>query len=167
MTAPNSHRPSSRRAARVTDGGKGSASDRRRRRQWLCETFGRPAWVSRTAVDQPLRVTYVVQCWRCSTLLTVDTVTADRHPIPGWKGGTYRRDNIKPCCLTCNVADGGRMGRGRQLSPGTVACYLCGHVGRQRWFMKCLCVERRWQCKSERACTRRRKGLGQDVRQAM
>lgn len=115
----NSRRPSSRRAARVTDGGKGNSRDRARRRVWLVVTFGNGV---------------VVQCWRCSTLLTCSTVTPDRFPVPGCEGGTYRRSNIRPCCLLCNVSDGGRLGRRKRVSamdsvditvfsrPGCVQC---------------------------------------------
>lgn len=30
----------------------------------------------------------------------------DRFPIPGARGGTYRRDNIMPCCADCNRRHG-------------------------------------------------------------
>lgn len=48
------------------------------------------------------------RCYRCGTLLTVDTVTVDRIK-PGCKGGTYRRDNIRPACGPCNSETGGGL----------------------------------------------------------
>jgi len=53
------------------------------------------------------------RCYRCGVLLTEDTVTVDRI-IPGCQGGTYRRNNIRPACGSCNSREGGRMRR----SPG-------------------------------------------------
>jgi hypothetical protein len=49
------------------------------------------------------------RCFRCGKLLTVYTVTVDRIK-PGCKGGTYRRDNIRPACSTCNESTGGKLG---------------------------------------------------------
>lgn len=89
---------------------RGNSLNRRRRREWLVETFradvdlgdfglvkvmlgfGRPA----------------CRCYRCGRLLTVDTVTADRV-IPGCQGGTYRRNNIRPACGPCNSEAGGGL----------------------------------------------------------
>lgn len=48
------------------------------------------------------------RCYRCGVLLTVDTVTVDRI-IPGAKGGTYRRSNIRPACGPCNSETGGAV----------------------------------------------------------
>jgi hypothetical protein len=45
------------------------------------------------------------RCYRCGKLLTVDTVTADRIK-PGCQGGTYRRENLRPACLSCNSITG-------------------------------------------------------------
>lgn len=50
------------------------------------------------------------RCYRCGTLLTVDTVTVDRI-IPGCQGGTYRRNNIRPACAACNSHTGGSIRR--------------------------------------------------------
>jgi hypothetical protein len=36
-------------------------------------------------------------------------VTVDRI-IPGCKGGTYRRDNIRPACAPCNTELGSQLG---------------------------------------------------------
>jgi hypothetical protein len=48
------------------------------------------------------------RCYRCGVLLTVDTVTIDRI-VPGAKGGTYRRSNIRPACGSCNSETGGAV----------------------------------------------------------
>lgn len=50
------------------------------------------------------------RCYRCGQLLTVDTVTVDRIR-PGCQGGTYRRDNIRPACGTCNSSTGATVRR--------------------------------------------------------
>jgi hypothetical protein len=42
----------------------------------------------------------------CQTILTLETVTVDRYPIPGVLGGTYARDNIRPACASCNYGEG-------------------------------------------------------------
>jgi hypothetical protein len=55
------------------------------------------------------------RCYRCGTLLTVETVTVDRI-IPGAAGGTYRRTNIRPACGRCNSETGGALGA--LLQPG-------------------------------------------------
>jgi hypothetical protein len=39
----------------------------------------------------------------------METITADRWPISGKEGGSYRRDNIRPACLRCNASDGQRV----------------------------------------------------------
>jgi hypothetical protein len=106
---------------------RGSAASRRARREWLVTTY-------RANVDaappNPLlrdhpelqrgRVAVPVgkgepacRCYRCGVLLTVETVTADRI-IPGCKGGTYRRNNIRPACGLCNSETGGRLATRRK-----------------------------------------------------
>lgn len=127
---------------------RGSAEDRRRRREWLVETYradvdvivvryleapGRSSlgdpeiWIPKTgehdyvldvlADDASFEVLQprarACRCYRCGKLLTVDTVTVDRI-IPGCKGGTYRRDNIRPACADCNSETGGALSRGRE-----------------------------------------------------
>lgn len=76
---------------------RGSSEDRRRRREWLVQTYRADA----SPFGQP-----ACRCYRCGTLLTVDTVTVDRI-IPGCRGGTYRRNNIRPACGACNSETGG------------------------------------------------------------
>lgn len=101
---------------------RGSTEDRRRRREWLVETY---------RANQDLRIEQVLiggkpfdhptgvwpglgdpacRCYRCGVLLTVDTVTVDRI-VPGCQGGTYRRNNIRPACGPCNSETGGRTRR--------------------------------------------------------
>ena len=101
---------------------RGSAEDRRRRRAWLVETYAAdtaalvieyPSGLTLTydvalhsradaeACGYPTRTEPACRCYRCGVLLTVDTVTVDRI-IPGCRGGTYRRNNIRPACLDCN-----------------------------------------------------------------
>lgn len=91
---------------------RGNAEDRRRRREWLVETY-------RANVDLPDFPDAEIygsgiplghgqaacRCYRCGVLLTVDTVTADRIK-PGVEGGTYARTNIRPACGKCNSSTG-------------------------------------------------------------
>src|SRR5881628_2494984 len=99
---------------------RGGSDTRRRRREWLVKTF-------RADTDAELRewlngattIEYLIpvalskglpdcRCYRCGQLLTVDTVTVDRI-VPGCKGGTYRRGNIRPACGPCNSETGGAL----------------------------------------------------------
>lgn len=75
---------------------RGSAAQRRARKQWLLDTFGDGV---------------VVRCYRfvaCGQVLTFATLTVDRI-IPGILGGTYRRGNIRPACGHCNSITGIRL----------------------------------------------------------
>jgi hypothetical protein len=102
---------------------RGGSDDRRRRREWLVETyradrdvvvielFHGPLVVeveTGTEGGQP-----ACRCYRCGVLLTVDTVTADRIK-PGCQGGTYRRENIRPACGRCNSETGAALGNERK-----------------------------------------------------
>jgi hypothetical protein len=69
---------------------RGSAASRRRRREWLLETFG-------DGTSAP--------CFFCGAELTVATLTVDRI-VPGCLGGRYVRGNIRPACIGCNAVDG-------------------------------------------------------------
>lgn len=120
---------------------RGSSEDRRRRREWLVETYradsdivhiwnvergasldGPPTWISRTFRPASglirlqeswgrVAIAFAAcRCYRCGTLLTAETVTVDRI-IPGCRGGTYRRDNIRPACGRCNSETGGGLRR--------------------------------------------------------
>lgn len=103
---------------------RGSSSDRRARRAWLlacyasdipgltrCYRCGRllfnpddhpeaAAGGPQFSVDHI--VTYGTQCWAAEPL-TIDRI------IPGAKGGTYRRNNIRPACAGCNSETGGAL----------------------------------------------------------
>lgn len=65
---------------------RGNALNRRRRKEWLLREFGDGS---------------TAPCFSCRRPLTYDTVTVDRI-VPGERGGTYRRGNIRPACLPCN-----------------------------------------------------------------
>lgn len=79
---------------------RGSSYDRRVRKQWLLDTFGNGE---------------IAFCsfHSCTKVLTFDTMTVDRFPIPGCEGGRYVRGNIRPACLECNTSDGGKLGQKR------------------------------------------------------
>jgi 5-methylcytosine-specific restriction endonuclease McrA len=55
------------------------------------------------------------RCYRCPKLLNFDTITVDRI-IPGCKGGTYRRNNIRPACGPCNSSTGAKLGHERRAA---------------------------------------------------
>lgn len=101
---------------------RGSAESRRRRRQWLVDTYRADVkgfvqpWsgdvVPAAGILMRGLAVPVCRCYRCGKLLTVDTVTVDRI-IPGCKGGTYRRNNIRPACAFCNSSTGSLLARRR------------------------------------------------------
>lgn len=114
---------------------RGNTEDRRRRREWLVETYRADRDILRVAyADGRVELDYFVvnaerlmefdivvlaepvptcRCYRCGDPLTVDTVTVDTvtvdRIIPGCKGGTYRRNNIRPACADCNSETGGAL----------------------------------------------------------
>jgi 5-methylcytosine-specific restriction endonuclease McrA len=100
---------------------RGGSADRRRRREWLVETYRANEDVvlidadgNYLMADDGLVAMFpACRCYRCGRLLTVETVTVDRI-IPGCLGGTYRRDNIRPACETCNSSTGGALGATRK-----------------------------------------------------
>lgn len=73
---------------------RGSAADRLARRRWLLAAFG-------DGSSAP--------CSYCGVALTLDTVTVDRWPVPGCRGGRYVRGNIRPACGACNSSHGGAL----------------------------------------------------------
>lgn len=113
MTAAVVARPPKRRGGEL----RGNSTDRRRRHEWLVETF-------RADVDQrPGAATFglrewdgvprgegvpACRCFRCGVLLTVDTVTADRVQL-GMHGGRYTRDNLRPACSPCQTHQGNEV----------------------------------------------------------
>lgn len=95
---------------------RGGSDDRRRRRQWLVQTFraDQDVILVETFLVDPLVVGVnlgtegsvpACRCYRCGKLLTAETVTVDRI-VPGCQGGTYRRSNIRPACQRCNSSTG-------------------------------------------------------------
>lgn len=82
---------------------RGSSYSRAVRRQWMLDTFGDGL---------------VAMCSTCTTLLDSTSITADRWPIPGCEGGTYRRGNIRPQCSPCASYQGGQMAAARKHSTG-------------------------------------------------
>jgi hypothetical protein len=70
---------------------KGSSYDRRARKQWLLSPaagFGGNGTTVPCAAHPDESLTY-------------ETLTADRK-VPGSQGGTYRRTNLRPMCLSAN-----------------------------------------------------------------
>jgi hypothetical protein len=109
---------------------RGGSHDRRRRREWLVRTFraDKDLVVLEWAQTGSLPVEVepgtegskpACRCYRCGVLLTVDTVTADRI-VPGCRGGTYARNNIRPSCMKCASYTGALLGveRKRELKAG-------------------------------------------------
>lgn len=104
---------------------RGNTEDRRRRREYLVETYRADVsvyvhpdgslseWDRMVSFNPDLAKhpkTAACRCYRCGKLLTVDTVTVDRI-IPKAKGGTYARNNIRPCCGPCNSETGATVRR--------------------------------------------------------
>lgn len=84
MSGPNHPRGTTNRNDR------GSAAERRRRKQWLLDTFGDGTYAS---------------CSFCEDELDYGTITVDRI-VAGCLGGTYARNNIRPACMRCNSLQG-------------------------------------------------------------
>lgn len=99
---------------------RGSTADRRARRAYLMVAY---------ASD----VEGFVRCYRCGVLLYNEDDHPERPPdfpversrmplrlttdriVPGCKGGTYKRPNIRPACGGCNSETGGRLaGKGKK-----------------------------------------------------
>ena len=81
---------------------RGSASQRRVRKLWLLAEFG-------DGTTAPCG-------FGCGTALTFETVTVDRFPLPGCRGGRYVRGNIRPACGPCNYGLGGSL-RSEKVEP--------------------------------------------------
>jgi hypothetical protein len=73
---------------------RGSAESRRRRKQWLLDTFG----------DGTTAACFVETC---TTVLSFTTITVDRIHL-GMDGGSYRRGNIRPACGFHNSSEGSK-----------------------------------------------------------
>lgn len=117
--------PVSSPARRGTTNGavRGSSTDRRRRREWLVGTWRADVDVLvvelfHGPVFVPVPIGSVgalpaCRCYRCGRLLTEATVTVDRV-VPGCRGGTYKRDNIRPSCQACASHTGAVLGNERK-----------------------------------------------------
>lgn len=79
---------------------RGSSYARRKRKQWLLDEFG-----DGTTAECRLQVSE-----KCLGSVDFDTISVDRHPIPGCQGGKYVKGNIRPSCGPCNASDGGTLG---------------------------------------------------------
>jgi 5-methylcytosine-specific restriction endonuclease McrA len=105
------------------DSTRGNVTDRQRRREWLLETYAADCAIAVTSFGNELTVSVdrveiyradgdivhpCCRCYRCGKLLTLATLTVDRI-IPGCKGGTYRRNNIRPSCSDCANKQGGEL----------------------------------------------------------
>ena len=79
--------------AHARNGGehRGNTRDRRRRKLWLLSAAAGFGGTGRC-----------VPCFWCSKRLTLGNITTDRFPICGHRGGSYRRNNVVPACLSCN-----------------------------------------------------------------
>lgn len=121
---------------------RGSAETRRRRKNWMLETFVANRKLIRltyiggtTVVDDFVESAEVLKtydyvasaeevptcrCYRCGKLLWFETLTVDRI-IPGCKGGKYVRNNIRPACAGCNSETGGPLANGKEHQPAKKA----------------------------------------------
>lgn len=61
---------------------------------------------------ETIEVLPTARCFHCGDLLTYETLTVDRI-VPHCKGGTYRRNNIRPACLKHNSELGAALANGR------------------------------------------------------
>lgn len=137
----------------------GSAADRRKRKQWLLDTFGD----GETAKCE-------IRCHPdCLEFVDFDTLWVDRYPTPGVYGGKYTRDNIRPSCPVCNMSDGGKLGAERKRNdtgtgrtrygPKTARDNLGRKTGRR---MASVRLRGRGVCKTlaSRGCCSRSPDLG-------
>ena len=82
---------------------RGSAKSRRERKVWLLATFDPDLGpdLARCAFED------------CEAIVDFDTITVDRYPVPGCRGGRYVRGNIRPVCGPCNSRHGGALRSGQ------------------------------------------------------
>lgn len=142
--------PARRRRGTTNRDVRGNSADRRRRREWIVANYRSDVsvievrWIDGQVTrwypdDPPMQAAWLAgvedddaavtvdllptcRCYRCSALLTVDTVSVDRI-IPGAEGGTYGgpvrdqrdgRTNVRPACLDCQSETGGVLGAARK-----------------------------------------------------
>ena len=73
---------------------RGSSYARRARKDWMCNEFG-------DGKGAP--------CYRCGKYLKRGPLLEADRIIPGELGGTYMRNNIRPCCGHCNITTGNKV----------------------------------------------------------
>jgi hypothetical protein len=97
---PRSLNSDGRRARGTSNGNqRGGSAARRARKLWLLDHFGDGE---------------KAECaFGCGTVVSLDTITVDRFPVPGCQGGTYARGNIRPACSACNSSRGAVLRRGK------------------------------------------------------
>ena len=86
--------------------GRGNARDRRTRKRWL---LSEAAGFGGDGQHVPCR-------W-CGRELDTFTVEADRWPLCGHAGGSYRRGNLVPACADCNRTRCSRRGAVCRTGP--------------------------------------------------
>jgi len=72
---------------------RGSSYQRRRRRQAVLDRDGNGEWAL---------------CVTCPTVVDLETMRLDRV-LPGFLGGTYALDNVRPQCEWCSERQGGYL----------------------------------------------------------
>lgn len=110
---------------------RGSSYDVRRRKEYLLKTYAadwplvRVTWAvtGETTVEayvvtvEALRAYEGVleaeevptaRCFRCGALVWFETISVDKI-VPDCKGGTYRRENIRPACDDCQTTTGNQI----------------------------------------------------------
>ena len=89
---------------------RGSSKDRHARMVWLLATFSPKLGPDEAWCE-----------FNCGNIVNLLTITVDRYPIPGCRGGRYTRDNIRPACASCNSEGGGRLGNEQRAAILSVA----------------------------------------------
>jgi hypothetical protein len=144
---PRTHNSDGTRARGSSNGNdRGNVEQRRRRREWLLETYaadvtlvrvewedgevlydhreGVEWWKSQINILPLSNMPDVIsveevptaRCYRCGELLHDGTITVDRIK-PGIHGGTYHRNNIRPACGKDNSSTGATVRRGSKVTP--------------------------------------------------
>lgn len=83
---------------------RGSTIDRRRRKRWLLSP----------EAGHGGNHTHVPCAFGCGAILTFATLWVDRFPILGHQGGSYRHENIRPACGTCQTRQGAAIANAKK-----------------------------------------------------
>lgn len=71
-----------------------------------------PSWAQRLALRAYCLAVFgdgiSAPCQFCGKALLFSAISLDLHPLPARKGGRYKRGNVRPACLSCNVRAGAR-----------------------------------------------------------